>query len=232
MSVVKTGLNVILVGVAVVISVLVITHQRGFEDKDIQKVQSVANTATVDATKAAAIKADTARLSELVTSFAQPYGTKVGVVVTDLADGASANVNGNEQFVSASIYKLFVGYDIYKKIDAGTLLYDQVVQTPDDENSTNTVSGCLNLMITISDNGCGEALAALEGWANLDAMLKSEGYTGTMLNNYMDNGEELNGDKQTDANDVALLLSRLYDGTLLSVASTNAYPRCGHYIWR
>jgi beta-lactamase class A len=118
---------------------------------------------------------------------------------------------------------LFVAYDIYKHIDAGTVSYSQTLQTPDDEATTNTVSGCLNLMITISDNGCGEALGALDGWPALDALLKANGYSGTTLNNYTPDMSALMGDKMTDANDVALLLTRLYNGTLVSPASTSAF---------
>jgi beta-lactamase class A len=222
MSVVKTILNVIVVSVAIVIGVIVVTHAKTFNDPEVVTVQKIAQTAIAAKQKAANIKADTASLHALVGSFAQPYGAQVGVVVTDLSDGATANVNGSQEFVSASIYKLFVAYDIYRQIDNGTVSYTQQLSTPDDESATNSVSGCLNLMITVSDNGCGEALGALDGWVNLDTLLTTNGYTGTMLNNYNADGS-LNGDKMTTANDVALLLGRLYNGTLVSAASSNAF---------
>ena len=77
-------------------------------------------------------------------------------------------------FVSASIYKLFVAYNVYKKIDAGAITYDQTLGESVDYQ---TVESCLNRMITISDNDCGVALGSLVGWSKIDALSQEEGYT-------------------------------------------------------
>lgn len=220
--IIKTIVNSIVVSAAIVIGVVVVIHAKSSNDTQVKIIQSVAKSASEKAEKAAVVKADTATLSTLVTTFAAPYGSNVGVTVSNLEDGATANVNGDKQFVSASIYKLFVAYDVYRQIDTGTVSPTKIVLTPDGSSPTNSVSGCLKLMITISDNGCGEALGALDGWSDLDALLKAQGYTGTTLNNYTSGGA-LSGDKQTTANDVALLLTRLYNDKLVSQSSTDAF---------
>jgi beta-lactamase class A len=159
------------------------------------------------------------KLQKITAAMSGTYGSNVGVVVTDLSNDASASTNADTQFVSASIYKLFVAYDIYKKIDAGTLSSTEKLTA---YGTSRTVEQCLSDMITVSDNTCGKALGALDDWAALDAMLASEGYSHTMLNNYNAAGV-LTGDKQTSASDVALLLSRLYKGTLLSKTSSEHF---------
>lgn len=219
MPTVKTILNVLVVSVAVIIGAVVVIHSKNINDPAVTNIQSVADKAKAAAAKETQKKADTTKLTSLVTSFASTYGDKVGVVVSDLSSGGSANVNGSKQFVSASIYKLFVAYGIYAKIDTGTVTLKQTIQTG---SGPNTVEGCLNLMITISDNDCGDALGILANWSSLDDILIAQGYKGTMLNNYTKSGALL-GDKETTANDVALLLTRLYDGTLLSKESSSTY---------
>jgi beta-lactamase class A len=158
-------------------------------------------------------------LSSLVTSFASTNGSSIGVVVTDLSTGSSATAHADQQFVSASLYKLFVAYDTYRDIDDGMLSLAQSITTA---SSTSTIGQCLNLMITVSDNDCGVALGEIDGWSTLDDLLSSQGYTQTTLDNYSADGS-VNGDKMTSAHDVALLLQRLYDGTLLSRSSTSAF---------
>lgn len=122
-------------------------------------------------------------------------------------------------FVSASIYKLFVAYNVYKKIDAGAITYDQTLGESVDYQ---TVESCLNRMITISDNDCGVALGSLVVWSKIDALSQEEGYTHTYLNNYKADGT-LYKDKKTTVSDVALLLHRLYTGDLLTQSSTDNF---------
>jgi beta-lactamase class A len=163
--------------------------------------------------------ASTTKLQAIVTAMTSQYGTNVGIVLTDLSNDTTASANADTQFVSASIYKLFVAYGIYSKIDAGEIsLSDSMASY----GVSSTVTNCLNLMLTISDNTCGVALGEMYGWGDLDAMLASRGYTHTVLNNY-DAAGNLSSDKQTAANDVAKLLKALYKGTLVSASSTEQF---------
>lgn len=134
-------------------------------------------------------------------------------VVIDLNDHVRATANADDQFVAASLYKLFVAYAVYDKIDRGEITYEQKVP-----NSSFTVKACLQAMIAASDNECGFELGNLVDWTQLDQKLQNEGYTDTKLDNYDEKGD-LDGDKKTSARDVAQLLYNLYQGRLVSPES-------------
>lgn len=172
-----------------------------------------------EAAKKAEADAEAAELQTVLNAFSARYPGQFGIVTTNLKTGASANVNPNQQMVAASLYKLFVGYGIYKKVDAGELKL-----TSQTKGSNLTVAKCLHIMITISDNDCGYYLGRMVGWAALDADLKSLGLTQTKVNNYISaTSGNVNSDKQTSAADVSLFLTRLYRGELLSEKSTKEY---------
>lgn len=178
-----------------------------------------AEDAAAAAVQAAKLKS-TQELQAIIDTMTLSYGsTDIAIVLTDLSNDASASVNADTQFVSASIYKLFVAYGIYQEVDAGTIkLTDKMTGYA----AKSTVDECLDMMITISDNTCAVALGELYGWSKLDAMLASAGYSKTKLDNY-DEAGNLDSDKQTTANDVAKLLRSLYDGTLLGATATKQF---------
>jgi beta-lactamase class A len=159
---------------------------------------------------------ETGQLQATADAAARPYSGRVSIVVTDLKSGASASVAARNQMVSASLYKLYVGWAIYQKIDEGKLTLAS--KTP----RGLTVGQCMYVMITISDNDCGYTLGNMVGWANLDTKLAALGLTQTKINNY-GKGVELVGDKLTSAADVALFIQQLYKGKLLSPQSTESY---------
>lgn len=152
---------------------------------------------------------DQKQLDQILSNFVAPYPNEWSIVVKDLKTGETATYEPTRVMDSASLYKLFVADHIYQLIDLGKLSYaDQA------GNGTGlTVQGCLQLMITVSSNPCGEALGGILGWGDQNQSLLSEGYTGTNLATL----------QQTDSQDVALLLQRLYNGTLLTPNSTNAF---------
>lgn len=198
----------------------------------------------LEAKKAAEAKAkidkESDQLHTLIANFAAHYPGQVSIVATDLDNGATANVNAKEVMTSASIYKLFVAYGIYQKIQQGQLTSDtrmdslpsyaktQAVLTDPDNDDTGgvglragiTIDGCLKIMLANSDNDCGFALGTIDNWAQLDKTLHNLGYTCTTLNNYNASGT-ISGDKQTCATDVAEFLTALYQYKLLSKASTD-----------
>jgi beta-lactamase class A len=180
-------------------------------------IQSEAEVA--EAANKAAVAAEAAEIQSVLDAFSARYPGQFGIVTTDLKTGASANVNANQQMVAASLYKLFVGYGIYKKVDAGELKLSSTAK-----GSSLSVRDCLYKMITISDNDCGYSLGSMVGWAKLDADLKGLGLTQTKVNNYIsESSGAVNSDKQTSAADVSLFLTRFYRGELLSKESTAAY---------
>jgi beta-lactamase class A len=146
------------------------------------------------------------QLQPLLDQFVAADRDDWGIVVTNLKTGETASVNPTQTMESASLYKLFVAQAVYKAIDAGTLSYTQDAGADTGQN----IQDCLQAMITVSDNTCGRALGSLVGWDALNPGLASSGFTGTNMANPI---------QITDAHDVALLLQRLYAGTLASPAS-------------
>ncbi|HSH31899.1 MAG TPA: serine hydrolase, partial [Candidatus Saccharimonadales bacterium] len=172
--------------------------------------QTAAPAASAADSQAAALQVAQAeasrRLQQLVGSLTPAIGAPHGLVVKDLKSGAIATSSDQQVFTSASLYKLFVAQGIYRAIDAGSLsLGDRI--------GGRTVADCLHLMITVSDNPCGEALGARLGWGKYNDTLKTQGFTGTSLTRPL----------KTSAADVALLLERLYHGTLLSPNSSEHF---------
>jgi beta-lactamase class A len=111
----------------------------------------------------------------------------------------------------ASIFKLFVAYGVLTRIDAGTLSYDDHVA------SGLTVRSCLQAMIEPSDNYCAQELRLRIGTASLDRLLHAHGFTGTT---FWYDGKRT---KTTTTADVALVLTRLARGTLVSAASSKRF---------
>ncbi|MFT4185825.1 MAG: serine hydrolase [Micrococcaceae bacterium] len=156
-------------------------------------------------------------LEDTVNNFGNKHSKNTGLYVADLSHNTKATFNDSRQFVSASLYKLFVGYLTLSAIDNNTIKYEDTV--PD---MNETVDFCLDVMITVSDNDCGMALGKLLGWENIDNRLKAEGYTKTVLDNYNSAGE-ITSDKLTTAKDVGTLLENLYYGKLLTKESTDHF---------
>lgn len=158
-----------------------------------------------------------AELQAILDDFASTSSAGAGIVVIDLETGARAELNPSKEFVSASLYKLFVAYVTLSDIDNGKITLSSTTK-----GMGVSVESCLNKMITVSDNPCGEALGGMYGWRALDTRLADEGYTNTILNNYHQSGSSFVYQKTT-AEDVALLLTRLYNNELLSDESTSHF---------
>jgi beta-lactamase class A len=154
--------------------------------------------------------AETSGLQSLLDNFADDQPVPVYVSVIDLLTGAHAGIDEREQVDAASLYKLFVAYEIYRGIEAD--MVDPGAAAGG--GAWGTVAECLDSMITISDNECGHALGDMIGWEANNDELQLEGYVGTDLTNPY---------QQTTAADVALLLRRLADGTLLTRDDNEAF---------
>lgn len=171
-------------------------------------VAAPATTASAPVTSSSA--AVQSRLQAGINQIAAGFGAPVSISVYDLVSGASSTVNADTQMISASLYKLFVAESVYRYIDSGKLTYGSSVP-----GTGKNVADCLNAMITVSDNTCGEALGKLVGWQSQNNALHTSGYTHTSL--------QARSDEITSAGDVALLLKRLHEGSALSPNSTQNF---------
>ena len=109
-----------------------------------------------------------------------------------------ADYRGNEQFVTASTYKLFVAYSLLKQIDGGKR---------DWESNAN----CFNKMISYSDNACAESFLNSLGLRNVTSDIQAIGLKNS---NFIKTGGPF-----TTANDLTLLLGMIATGQNFSSAN-------------
>jgi beta-lactamase class A len=141
-----------------------------------------------------------------------------GIVLKDLDGTISAGINPNRQFTAASVYKIYVAYVVYTKIDNGEFVMEQGT------NNGNTISGCLDIMIVRSDNSCAHALGDMIGWEANNGMLHAKGFGSTSL---------AYGGQVTTAQDATNYLMQLQNGSLLSSGNSDALLyKMGHNIYR
>jgi len=124
---------------------------------------------------------------------------KSGYGLAVMQNGRSGNANGNKKFVAASTYKLFVAYAVFKQIEAGQMSWG-------DNVNGRSVEACFEVMIVRSDNPCAKALGDRIGWQNIENMMHGLGLGNT----------ELSPSLYTTANDLALFLYKLQNGSLVA----------------
>lgn len=135
-----------------------------------------------------------------------PASATASVVVADDNGTVLASVNGDEQYFTASLYKLFVAYEGYKALDAGDLSADDAFQ------GSRTVAECLDLMIRESDSPCGERMWTELGKQTIDSAITAYGITSTDMVGL-----------QTTAKDTATMLARIARGEGLTDGSQATY---------
>ncbi len=207
-----------MVGAAAIIGGIVISWQRISPQFRAMVINDALYVPTLTETQKQLVAQESSELQSMLDTFSKRYPGQFGIVVTDLTTNATASVGGKEQMVAASLYKMFVAYGIYKKIDAG-----QLKLTSKTVGHTLNVGQCMEIMIVVSDNDCGYYLGRMVGWAALDADLAKMGLTQTKVNNYISaTSGNVSSDKLTSAADVATFTELLYRGKLLSPASTKS----------
>lgn len=148
---------------------------------------------------------------------------EVSVSVEELGGSArSADVKGNTQVITASLYKLLSAYTILKKIQStdawnknitvsvNTALGDET----NDVKGTTTVKNCFEQMILISSDTCGRYLSNTFVSADtVDKDLQSLGLKNTKLGGA--------GDNLTTTNDLVIYLKKLDQGDWPGVNKDN-----------
>jgi|GEM_PF-2453732 len=123
------------------------------------------------------------------------------------SDKTAAAINQTASFNTASVYKLFFTYSIFKNYSLESL---PQVNLSVDGRGTQTLKDCLELAIKNSDNPCGEAIGYKLGWGKTNTALKGLGLNSTNLN-------DPNGITTTAA-DANTYLQKLASGQLMNAA--------------
>jgi beta-lactamase class A len=146
-------------------------------------------------------------LQPTVDGWADKQSGRASVVVYDLANNKTvASLDPDRQYFTASLYKLYVAYVGYQKIDDGTYSADEPYL------GSYTRAGCLDKMIRESYSPCGEKWWNELGKEAVTAKMRDYGLKNTSLTGLY-----------TSASDAVAILRLLYKGTDLTKASRAAY---------
>lgn len=134
-------------------------------------------------------------------------GKNIAIRYIDVNErGWDVGSNEHKALTMASTYKLFVGYEVLRRVDAGSL------KLSDSINGT-TFDTCMNRMIINSDNECAIAMGERLGWNAIVASGKAIGA----------NDLDWTDDAHGSVSDCATLLRKLASGEVLSESSRSYY---------
>ena len=115
-----------------------------------------------------------------------------------------AQVNDTRQMGSASLYKLYAAYALTQKLPSSQWATVSI--------GGHTARDCVDLMLRVSDNDCGMAVAEYVGWSKIDKYAHAASYNQTQTNHIPG--------PMTTANDTARFMSDLYQGKLFDADTT------------
>ncbi|MDA1004070.1 MAG: class A beta-lactamase-related serine hydrolase [Chloroflexi bacterium] len=164
-----------------------------------------------------------AELCGRVSDEAADAGVKMGIVVIDLATDARCEVNADETFRTASLYKLVVLAEAYRQAADGTFDFSapidleprHAIDDPPDFRLTETVrisnAEAASRMIRFSDNASAAALRERLGYADVAAEPARLGMTSTVLSEQA---------FESTPRDMAHLIEGFYRGSVVSAESS------------
>lgn len=123
----------------------------------------------------------------------QPASNNSAILIYDI-DNNEIVARHNEDVIMRieSIYKMFVAYEGYYRVDHDMLDKDVVLPIANDyEGKPYTVSKCLDHMIRYSYSPCSEILANQFGWENLQASFNEQGFKNTNIHGVTSNASDL-----------------------------------------
>ncbi len=124
------------------------------------------------------------------------YGISVRML-----DGSVVSANGSKRYHPASTYKMYVAYSLLKRIENGSLKWE------DTATAGKNISQCFDVMIVNSDNTCAEWLGDKIGWSNINTEVKALGLSSTST---------IRGGMYTTADDESLFLLKVQNGSALA----------------
>lgn len=122
-----------------------------------------------------------AEVAAAVQQWIKAHGSaQWGVAVQDLNEADNTiRVNDTAQFESASLYKLFLTIPLAQRLPFTAWQSQRTLNGTGD----HTYAQCVQAMLALSDNPCGEAIGAYIGWNNATRTARANGFAGTSLSN-------------------------------------------------
>ncbi|HRP07370.1 MAG TPA: class A beta-lactamase-related serine hydrolase [Gemmatimonadales bacterium] len=188
------------------------------------------------------VRRDTA-LEHRLEALASEMDGVAGFYVRHLETGRGATIRADELFPTASVIKVPILGATFDRLERGELRYDTVItwadslRYGDDDGLVNQLADSAALplsfatlmMITTSDNAAALLLQALAGGGErINQWLADNGFDSTRVNSRTpgrsDNWEQY-GWGQTSPREIAELVVRMREGTLVSPAASEAMYR-------
>lgn len=167
------------------------------------KINSTTQTQTIEEAKPTF---NNAKIKKALKTWVASHGGTYSVTITDGSGKAIAQTNENQSYFAASIYKLYVAYIGYQKVDDGT--YSSA-----EPYLYGWMRGeCLREMIRQSHSPCAEKMWNELGKENLTNKLKEYGLKDTSMTGLA-----------TSSRDVAIILANINNGVDLSKKSQTAF---------
>ena len=142
-------------------------------------------------------------LNALLKQYADDHPGTYGVSLVELdGEKRSASYNGDKQFVTASTYKLYVGYSVFKRVESSGWRWE--------DNQP-----CFNKMISLSDNACAENFLRVIGLSSVTKDANDAGFTNTTFMK--------SGGPYTTPNDLARFMGMLESGQGLNGTSRERF---------
>ena len=133
----------------------------------------------------------------VIDTWVNTVGGNKSIMIYDLdLDKPAGSYNVSEDYNTASLYKLFVVYEGYKRVESGA--WDGNARAG---STGKTILQCLDLAVRESHSPCAETLWSMIGHAELDAIVKNEwGITNSDISHLTSN-----------VGDITKILKRFYE---------------------
>ena len=157
-----------------------------------------------------------ARLQGELEAVAARSRGDVGIAVRDFSGrygGEGVGVGEEVVFRSASLIKVLILAELLRQVDGGKISLEEPL-------GWSTVGARARSMITVSDNDATNQLIDRAGFEPINALAAELGLGETHLGRKMLDSEAGGEDNYTSARDMITLLSVIWEGELLSPAST------------
>ena len=156
---------------------------------------------------------------------------QIGLYYKDLTSGRELCYNEDMQFIAASVIKLPIMMDVYKKVASGKLSFNDTLKMKEfkkvggcgaicsiEEDITLSIKSLVRLMITISDNTATNILIRHAGIDNLKHSFEEMGLKKTVVGRELFDMEALERCIQNyfTPKEIGSLLESLYNGTFIS----------------
>ncbi|MGM9533142.1 serine hydrolase [Intestinibacter sp.] len=156
---------------------------------------------------------------------------KVGFYYKNLVTGEVVKYNEKEPMLAASLIKLAVLGEVFREIESGQINEQEIFTTRDvdkvpscgalnymDQGLKVTLKDLYTLMIILSDNYATNILIDRCKIENINNFIEENGLKNTVLKRKMFDsvGASKGLENYTSAEDMALLLEKIYNGTLVS----------------